>query len=486
MVAIITARNKEYLGRSTTGMARPAASQHGANRHDIQPDRKTPTTCNVVTAGKTSYPRRRLMIALNLSILAVLLALLPAVLMLRNLRLYRVPADTLPPTARPTVSLLIPARNEAAGIRRTLTAALASKGVDLEVIVLDDRSEDGTGELVEQMAGTLPADAPARLRLERAPELPTGWCGKQHACWALAGLATHDTLVFLDADVRLRPEGLRHAVAFLGQSDAALVSGVPWQETGTLLEKLLIPLIHFILLGFLPMSRMRRSRHPAYGAGCGQMMIAQRDAYLQAGGHRAIRETLHDGVRLPRAFRAAGLATDLFDATPLADCRMYRSAGEVWNGLAKNAVEGLAAPRTILPATLLLAGGQVMPFVLLAWAVSSGLWGGAGDMASGVASNAGGLLAPAGPASSSVSGLHIAAWLAGIGCLLAWLPRAVAAVRFRQSALGALLHPVGVSLFLAIQWYALVRWLAGRPVGWRGRAYGGGQSPPRDGAGGEG
>ena len=96
---------------------------------------------------------------------------------------------------------------------------------------------------------------------------------------------------------------------------------------------------------------MRRSRHPAYGAGCGQLFLARREAYETAGGHAAIRATLHDGVKLPRAFRAAGLRTDLFDATDVASCRMYRNAGEVWRGLAKNATEGLAAPGKIVPAT---------------------------------------------------------------------------------------------------------------------------------------
>lgn len=376
------------------------------------------------------------MIGLALAITSLVLALIPAMLFFRNLRLYA-PPPVAPESSEPlpAVSLLIPARNEEAGIRATVEAALSSEGVELEIIVLDDHSEDATAEIVAEVA-----KRDARVRLESAPPLPDGWCGKQHACWALAGLATHPIVVFLDADVRLAPQGLRRSVAFLEHSGADLISGVPRQETGTLLEKLLIPLIHFILLGFLPMGRMRTSRHPAYGAGCGQLFLTRRDAYDRAGGHSAIRETLHDGIRLPRAFRLAGLATDLFDATDVATCRMYRSARDVCSGLAKNAVEGLAAPKTILPATMLLLGGQVMPLTLCILGLAS-------------------LISP--PALS----------LAALATVIAYAPRVAATGRFDQSILGVLLHPVGIVLFLAIQWYALVRWFFGKPAAWKGRGY---------------
>ena len=301
--------------------------------------------------------------------------------------------------------------------------------------MLDDHSEDRTAEIVKEIAGRDP-----RARLETAPPLPPGWCGKQHACAALARHARHPLLLFVDADVRLEPEGAARAAAFLDASGAGLVSGVPRQETVTFLERLLLPLIHWVLLGFLPMARMRRSRHPAYGAGCGQLFLARREDYEKAGGHEAIRGSLHDGVALPRAFRQGGIATDLFDATPVASCRMYRDAGEVWRGLAKNAVEGLASPGKILPVTLLFLAGQVMPPVLFVLSLL-------------------GLL----PAIVLVP--------AGIGTFALYLPRLAAVRRFRQPLDGALLHPLAIVVFLAIQWTALGRKLLGRPAGWKGRSY---------------
>src|SRR5262249_60413807 len=104
--------------------------------------------------------------------------------------------------------------------------------------------------------------------------------------------------------------------------------------------------------------------------GCGQLFITRREAYDRSGGHSAIRGTLHDGLKLPRTYRMAGLTTDICDATDLAACRMYRDAGAVWNGLAKNAGEALAAPRLILPMTVILLAGQVLPIGLVVAALA--------------------------------------------------------------------------------------------------------------------
>lgn len=116
-------------------------------------------------------------------------------------------------------------------------------------------------------------------------------------CWELARSASHDLLLFLDADVRLHPDGVARLAAFLQESEADLVRGIPHQETVTLLERLLISLIHFVLLGFLPMGRMRASQHPAYAARCGQLFLTRRSSYEKVGGHVAIRATLHDGIQ---------------------------------------------------------------------------------------------------------------------------------------------------------------------------------------------
>ncbi len=382
-----------------------------------------------------------------LAIIALALAAIPAAMFLWNLPQLRSPrvepGQPFPPALQ-AISVLIPARNESGNIRGALTSVLENRDVTFEVVVLDDHSDDDTASVVREFAASDP-----RVRLEKAPALPPGWCGKQHACHVLSGHANHPLLVFLDADVRLSPDALARMSAFMNArphahrrsgtaSPPALASGVPRQLTGSLLEKLLIPLIHFVLLGFLPIWGMRRSTKPAYGAGCGQLFIARADAYHAAGGHAAIRDSLHDGLKLPRAFRRAGFRTDLFDATPIASCRMYHGAREVVDGLTKNAHEGMAAPAQIGPWTLLLSGGQILPWALLA----SSPWSGA-----------------------EVFRLSL------LGAGLTMLPRALAAWRHQQSWLGAALHPLAITIFLVVQWRALVRTFNRRPHAWKGRTY---------------
>lgn len=361
-------------------------------------------------------------------------AAVPALLYLWNSFLFREP-PTISDTALslPPISVLVPARNEELGIAACLESVLASQHVELEVIVLDDHSTDRTAEIVREIAAK-----DSRLRLETAPPLHEGWCGKQAACFALSKFARHDVFTFLDADVRLEPEALARMALFLTQSECGLVSGFPRQETVTFLEKLLIPLINWLLLCWLPLWGMRHFRWSAFGAGCGQWFMTTRASYEQVGGHSAVRASLHDGLTLPRAYRRAGFFTDICDATNLATCRMYRSGSAVWNGLAKNAREGLASAGQIGFWTVVLLCGQLLPFT---FALEDVLWNAA------------------------------TAELYPIATFLILAPRVHAALLFRQSWLGAILHPLGVLLLLAIQWYAILRAVIGKPIGWKGRSH---------------
>jgi hypothetical protein len=367
----------------------------------------------------------------------LVLAAIPALLTFANLRLFEPPPRPPADGPRPAVSVLVPARNEAAAIGRLIADVLASRDVDLELVILDDSSEDATASLV-----TAAADRDPRVRLVSGGPLPAGWCGKQHACWQLARAARHDIWVFLDVDVSPSPDCIARSVAFLDAGNAALASGFPRQQTGSLLEWLLLPLIHFVLLGYLPIARSRQVNSPSLAAGCGQLFVTRRADYERAGGHAAIAASLHDGVKLPRAYRRAGLVTDIFDATAIASCRMYATSRDVWRGLSKNATEGIGSPATILPFTILLGGGQVLPVVLAAFGLATGFAGW--------------------PAGGPIVVLAAAA--------LAYLPRILDAIRFRQSPTSAVFHPVGITVFLAIQWVALARKALGLKATWRGRS----------------
>jgi len=374
-------------------------------------------------------------------------AAVPAVLFVANLRRYRPPEAATQDDA--AVAVLIPARNEEANIGACLACVLATQGVRLEVMVLDDESTDRTVEIVREIAAH-----DGRVQLLTAPPLPTGWNGKQHACWMLAQASRAPVMLFLDADVRLHPDAIARCVGEQRARAMPLLSGFPRQITVGWMEKLLLPLIHFVLLGFLPMRWMQKTTKPAYAAGCGQFLLAERTAYFACEGHAAIRETRHDGLRLPQLFRRHGYRTDIFDLTELAEVRMYDSTGAVWNGLAKNATEGIATPARIAPFTVMLVLGQIFPvFLAAAWlavCVSVRMVGATFDQ----------------PALAAVVSAAIALALAA-----SYLPRLLAVRRFRQPLASALLHPLGVTLLLLVQWYALTRQISGRPVAWRARSY---------------
>jgi hypothetical protein len=201
-------------------------------------------------------------------------------------------------------------------------------------------------------------------------------------------------------------------------------------------------LIQFVLLSYLPLAGMRASPAPAFAVGCGQFLMVRRDAYRKTGGHAQIRTSMHDGLLLPHLFRRHGLRTDIADLTHLATCRMYHNAAEVWQGLAKNATEGMAAPARILPFSFLLFCGQILPLLL---ALSL-------------------LVAP-----TSYSRYGRSLILVAVAA--SFLPRLLSVWKYRQSLLSACLHPLGVAILLALQWYALVRKIAGQQVTWKERAY---------------
>ncbi|MEM7642506.1 MAG: glycosyltransferase family 2 protein [Pseudomonadota bacterium] len=368
-----------------------------------------------------------------LAYLCLGLAGLYAFVTLVNLSIFRAPARR-PGTEPIPVSVLIPARDEADNIGDILASVLVQKDVELEVLVLDDGSSDGTDRIVAEAAAADP-----RIRLLRGAALPAGWNGKQHACHQLAQAAREPHLLFVDADVRLAPDAIIRMQGYLAKRRLDLVSGFPRQITKTLPEIVAIPQILVLLLGYLPFPMARILNGPGFAAGCGQLMLITADAYRAAGGHEAFRDRMHDGLNLPRNVRKSGGRTDILDATPLAQVRMYDNWPDIWQGFSKNATEGMAKPVALPIWTVLLGGGHALPPILAL--IATGL--------------------------SAAE----AALIAGSATGLVLLARAALAWKVRQHPISVLLHPVGVLVTLWIQWSALRDARRGRPAVWRGRTY---------------
>lgn len=337
------------------------------------------------------------------------------------------------PDDSPTVSLLIPARNEAKVIGPTVAHLLAQNYPNFEIILLDDNSSDGTAATARQAAGADP-----RLRVLSGQPLPAGWLGKNWACHQLAQAATGDWLIFTDADVRWSSGALSALLAQAQPTRADLLTVWPTQQTITWGERLVVPLMALAIWGYLPLPLVHHTRLAAFAAANGQCLAFRRAAYTQIGGHEPVRATVLEDVTLARRVKAAGLRLRMVDGAGLISCRMYPDWSAVLSGYAKNILAGYGNS----VALLLLAALFHWLLFLLPW-----LWLALGWLT---------------PALPGWPGWPLA--LVGLGLGV----RLLTAAATRQRLLDGLLLPVSVLLMTRIAAQAIWWHYHGGPR-WKGR-----------------
>ena len=293
--------------------------------------------------------------------------------------LYRMrtpPVD--PPVVAERVSVLVPARDEAARIAPCIEALLASEGLrELEVLVLDDGSTDGTTDVVRRAAQGDP-----RLTVLSGGDatVPDGWLGKTWACERLARAATGSVLVFLDADVVLAPRGLAASVALLRRSGLDLVSPYPRQEADGALPRLVQPLLQWSWATLLPLGLAETSPLESLVAANGQLLVVDAEAYADAGGHDAVRGEVLDDVALLRALKRSGGRGVVVDGTDIATCRMYDDAESLVEGYTKSLWSAFGSPAGAAGIVALLSWLYVVPplAVLAGPTARARAWGAAG------------------------------------------------------------------------------------------------------------
>jgi chlorobactene glucosyltransferase len=236
-----------------------------------------------------------------------------------------------PPGQQPRLSALVPARNEAANIERCVRSLLGQAYPNFEVLVLDDHSQDATGAILSRLA-----QEEARLRVLQGQELPQGWLGKPWACHQLGEAARGELLLFADADTFFDPLCFAGAVSALLAERADLLSALPYEETCTWGERLIVPLMSWSLHSFLPIGLAQRLPAPALSAGVGQFMLFRRAAYHQIGGFAAVKDEIGDDSALARRVKAHGLRWRLADGTGRISCRMYHSLQEACQGFSRS------------------------------------------------------------------------------------------------------------------------------------------------------
>lgn len=288
-------------------------------------------------------------------VLALVLAPMVAVAAINLLsapRLHRSPVAR----TGPRVSVLVPARDEAGNLSQLLPRLLASDYEPLEVLVLDDGSSDGTGQVVRDHARSDP-----RVTLIQGAEPPAGWTGKNWACHQLAHHAGGEILLFCDADVRPGPAAVARTVASMERAGADALTAIPRHERGGWFEQAVIPLVATVpILALLPLRLVRWRRFRSLSVGNGQWFAWRRAAYRRVGGHRRVRGDILEDVRLGRLAKAAGLRLTAVLAGRDLAVRMYPDGPATWDGFGKN--------------LYLLAGGRPWTLALaIAVVLASGL-----------------------------------------------------------------------------------------------------------------
>lgn len=249
---------------------------------------------------------------------------------------------------QPTISILVPARNEAHNIGRTVTMLLAQRYPNFALLVLDDHSTDETAKVA-----TAAAKGDPRFHLLSGEPLPAGWAGKNWACQQLAAAAQSDLLLFTDADVQWQPMALQALATMQQQSAADLLTIWPTQITQSWGERLTVPLMSFAIWAYLPLWLVHHTPYPAAAAANGQCMLFRRTAYATTGGHAAIRGQVLDDVLLAQRVKGSGARLRMADGAGLIACRMYHNWQEVCNGYAKNILAGhQQSPLFLLASTL--------------------------------------------------------------------------------------------------------------------------------------
>ncbi|WP_145194408.1 glycosyltransferase [Planctomycetes bacterium Poly30] len=341
----------------------------------------------------------------------------------------------------PRAAVIVAARDEARTIEPALRSLLSQLDPGLRIVVVDDRSTDGTGAILEGIAEGEPG-----LLVQHVTDLPPGWLGKNHALAVGVAAAVADPdppeyLLFTDADVVFEPGGVRGAIAHLEDHGLDHLAGAPrvhaasWALAGQIAA-------FGVLFGLFTRPWSVPNPQSSAHVGIGALNLVRRSAYERAGGHAAIAMRIDDDLRLGKAVKAAGGRSAFVFAGDVASLTWYPSLRAMLRGLHKNTFAGINYSWTLaVAATVFLLLVVVGPFVVAAFPSD---WTGASSLARGLG--------------AAVAALHLVG--AAESARSAELPRT-----------SALFFPLGILAFLAVLWRSAIGAVTTGRISWRDTSY---------------
>jgi glycosyltransferase involved in cell wall biosynthesis len=348
-----------------------------------------------------------------------------------------------PPTPAPEVTVLVAAKDEAEHIEPCVRSILRQDYPRMQVVVCDDRSTDGTGEIVDRLAAE-----DARVRAVHVRHLPDGWFGKGHAMHVGAGYAGGEWLCMIDADCRWVCERvLSVAVQRAVDTRADMLSVLPNLEMQSFWEAVVQPVCGGVLMvWFRPEKVNDPGRPDAYGNGA--FILMRRSTYDATGGHAAIRDRLDDGIELARRVKRSGHRLRVERSGRLYELRMYRSLKEIYHGWGRIFYGAFASPGRVALSLLLVVLLGLTPYATAAVGLALGVGGSAAWLACGLVS------------------------AAAVGVQLSVVLRFYRLVGAHPWQ--ALTYALGCAVTAAALVKALLRFRPGAKLTWRGTSY----SPP--------
>jgi len=287
-----------------------------------------------------------------------------------NMSVYR-RFSAQPLATYPRVSILIPCRNEAAGIEQNLRTLFNQDYPDYEIIALDDDSDDGTHDILSRLE-----KENDRFRCIKGKPLPDGWQGKNHACHQLAQAARGEWFLFVDADTQHDPQMLKRAVQTVVHRQASFLSTFPRQRFSSWGDELVVPMMFFILFMYLPMYFVAKKTWKWAGnfsTACGQFLLIKNEIYNKVGGHEAIQNRISEGPLLAKHVKDSGGKILLLDGSPWVSCQMYTGFKAAFEGFSRSVFASMGGSiGAILFFLVVQTYLFITPYVILAQGLVTG------------------------------------------------------------------------------------------------------------------
>ncbi|MEX0778411.1 MAG: glycosyltransferase [Balneolales bacterium] len=378
--------------------------------------------------------------------LCLLILLVITLILFRNLADFDNPEEYDPHSPQAlSVAICVPARNEERVIQRCVSTLIAQDYADYKIYVLNDNSTDSTWETL----CSLTSKHPDKLEIIQGKTKPDDWIGKPWACQQLSERAHADIIIFADADTWFEPDAVSRTVSEFYREELDCITIWPEQELKTFGENMLIPMVYYALLGFLPVEYVRRTPkwlprrfeskgNPLLAAACGQFLAFKYEVYEAIGKHEAVKNEVVEDVAFARLIKKKGYRLNMYHGLDTVHCRMYDNKKDLFEGFRKNFLAGFGYHIPLfLFAGLMHLLLYVLPFITLVVAY--------------------------------VQEMELLSGLSAISVSLILLHRLLLALWFRWKAVYVVLHPLSVLWFQYLAILVLRDYLTGKPAVWKER-----------------